>query len=207
MNVETIAMNPAQAQSKMLAYRQALRRRKAKEVREEYERLETAYSELAKGRTLIDPIAAIRESGFNEQGLPNLAIARADRKFVQLHMNSYGEREKTIAFNSSRFDRWSADRRTVGMYFSVPDMPEGGKRPDWRGARAMVPLIPVDVRPTREGSERDWHILFEAEWEPYTPPVDPILLKRIHGDLFTVLAAWDLTPIERSVLAAMRNGE
>lgn len=37
-------------------------------------------------------------------------------------------------------------------------------------------------------------------WQP-VPPTDPLLLRHLHGDLYAVLAAWDLTPLERAVLA------
>jgi hypothetical protein len=36
-------------------------------------------------------------------------------------------------------------------------------------------------------------------WE-YVPHPDPILLKRLSGSLFVVLAAWDLTELEQKVL-------
>jgi hypothetical protein len=39
-------------------------------------------------------------------------------------------------------------------------------------------------------------------WRP-APPVDPMLLRRIGlADLWVVLAAWDLTPVEQAALAA-----
>lgn len=72
--------------------------------------------------------------------------------------------------------------------------------PDYqlRGYRALVPLIPPNLRPARALVR--YVILFEAEWEP-VPPTDPLLLRHLHGDLYAVLAAWDLTPLERAVLA------
>ena len=47
-----------------------------------------------------------------------------------------------------------------------------------------------------------FHILWEVEqWDP-TPPVDPALVRHIRGDLWAVIAMWDLTELERAVLAA-----
>lgn len=43
-------------------------------------------------------------------------------------------------------------------------------------------------------------MLFEAEWRP-EPPKDPALLRHIGGDLYSVVAVWDLTELERAVLA------
>jgi hypothetical protein len=61
-----------------------------------------------------------------------------------------------------------------------------------------VPLVPPNLRPAR-GLNR-YCILFEAEWEP-VPPTDPMLLRHLHGSLYAVLAVWDLTPLERAVIA------
>jgi hypothetical protein len=70
----------------------------------------------------------------------------------------------------------------------------------WRPAKAIVPLVPIHLRPKR--GLANYHILFEAVWEPL-PPSDPMLLRRIgKGDLWLVVAAWDLTEIERAALAA-----
>ena len=60
--------------------------------------------------------------------------------------------------------------------------------------------MPVDIRPKR-GIE-NYHVLFEAIWQP-VPPVDPMLVRRLgEADLWVVVAAWDLTEVERTVLAS-----
>lgn len=66
---------------------------------------------------------------------------------------------------------------------------------------AIVPTIPPRLRPPHNLS--GYHILWEAEWgqEDVLPPGDPALLRHLGGDLYAVLAVWDLTPLERSVLA------
>jgi len=71
-------------------------------------------------------------------------------------------------------------------------------------AQALVPLVPIHQRPKR--GLANYHILFEAEWR-LIPPKDPLLLRRIgHADLWIVCAAWDLTEVERAVLAGKLNG-
>jgi hypothetical protein len=51
---------------------------------------------------------------------------------------------------------------------------------------------------------RHYVTLFEVDqWEP-VPPTDPALLKHIAGDLYAVLAVWDLTELERAVIAGTR---
>ena len=70
----------------------------------------------------------------------------------------------------------------------------------------MVPLIPPRFRPSNNDLHR-YHILWDVQgaWEA-EPPKDPFLLSRIHGDLFAVLAVWDLTELERAVLKGIRAG-
>jgi hypothetical protein len=71
----------------------------------------------------------------------------------------------------------------------------------WGGRqRAMVPHVPPALRPIH--SLDGYATLFEVEeWAPDpTAPADPALLKHIGGDLYAVLAVWDLSELERSVL-------
>lgn len=37
-------------------------------------------------------------------------------------------------------------------------------------------------------------------------PVDPFLLKHIMGDTYAVIAEWELTELEASLLGSMRSG-
>ena len=63
-----------------------------------------------------------------------------------------------------------------------------------------MPLVPIDLRPKR--GLANYHILWEAIWQN-VPPVDPLLLRRVGpGDLWIVVAAWDLTEVEQAALAA-----
>jgi len=62
----------------------------------------------------------------------------------------------------------------------------------------MVPPVPPGLRPA--SAIGNYHVLWEAEWERVAP-ADPALLKHIGGDLYAVLAVWDLTELERAVLA------
>ncbi len=65
--------------------------------------------------------------------------------------------------------------------------------------KAMMPTVPIHLRPKR--GLQNYHVLWEAEWEP-VPPRDPYLLRRIgKADLWLVVAHWDLTEVERAALA------
>jgi hypothetical protein len=44
-------------------------------------------------------------------------------------------------------------------------------------------------------------VLWEVEEWKRIPPVDPALIRHVRGDLWAVLATWDLTDLERYVLS------
>ncbi|OWK42111.1 hypothetical protein FRUB_04189 [Fimbriiglobus ruber] len=65
-------------------------------------------------------------------------------------------------------------------------------------------MIPLDVRP-KPGIPENACILWEVEqWADHrldvAPDIDPYLLKHITGSLYAVIAEWDLTELERSIL-------
>ncbi len=63
-----------------------------------------------------------------------------------------------------------------------------------------MPIVPINLRPKR--GLANYHILWEAEWHNVVP-VDPLLLRRLgKGDLWLVVAAWDLTEVEQAALTA-----
>jgi hypothetical protein len=69
-----------------------------------------------------------------------------------------------------------------------------------RSGHAMVPIIPPRYRPARSRLPR-LHILWEVPAWTLVAPIDPALLRHLRGDLWAVLATWDLTPLERAVLS------
>src|SRR5215831_21256773 len=125
-------------------------------------------------------------------GLPKLAVARADWSQVWVTMNSH-----EVVFSDKQ---WHGNRgalvgehtvRVAGEY--VP--------PTYRRARTVVPHVPPRCRPKR-GRIGMFHVLWEVEEWNLVPPVDPALLRHLRGDLWTVLATWELTDLERAVLSA-----
>ena len=68
----------------------------------------------------------------------------------------------------------------------------------------MVPIVPLHLRPKR--GLQNYYTLWEAEWGPIVPK-DPMLLRPIgKGDMWLVVAAWDLTEVERAALSTRLNG-
>lgn len=155
----------------------------------------SAYQKLAQGKLIIKALESIATAGLGEDGLPKLAIARADAKLCHLTMRGDGG----AVMDSGQ--RTPAPRRgavsTVRFDFPSGTFPAATR---WRNAESVVPHPPLHLRPKR--ALQNYTILFEAEWRRAVP-VDPFLLRRLgKGDLWLCLAMWDLTPVEQAALAA-----
>jgi hypothetical protein len=154
------------------------------------------YKAIEHGKMVIQALASIAAAGLGEDGLPKLAIVRADAPVCHLSLPYDG---------SARFS--TKPYAPDAHWRCYVDLPPGSFPPTQRRNRnyfqAQTPLVPIHLRPRRGLGA--YHILFEAEWRPI-PPRDPMLLQRVgRGDLWIVRAAWDLTEIERAVLAGRIN--
>lgn len=188
-----------EAKERYHAYRDAARATHDSED----EALMRAYREVARGRNIIDLRQTIQAGGVDEHGHPRLAVMRADVRWCWLH-----ERDPYGAVTFAPVQR-PHPRRRAGIYTfpagTLPALEKGQHHvTGWFGSsyRAMVPVIPPDLRPRR--GLRNYEILWEVDrWEKMPPPPgDPALLKHIYGWLYVVLAVWDLTPLEQAVLGA-----
>jgi hypothetical protein len=163
-----------------------------------------AYQLLAQGRLVVQALKSIGDAGLNEKKQPRLAICRADAATVSFSSSADGSAVMRDARVQPRHRNNSWSHAAVIQSRSVFAFPRGTFKdaadiPSWRGITATVPLIPLNLRPRR--ALQNYHLLWEAQWSPL-PPHDPLLLRRIgRSDLWLVLAQWDLTPVERAVLA------
>jgi hypothetical protein len=166
-----------------------------------------AYRAAKRGLPIISLSRAFDIGGFHDNGLPKLAIVRADAKKVWVDASDRSQQGARLVFADRE---WSRTRgalvgaHTVTVDTSVSRQVGTSASRRWR-ASTIVPLIPPRHRPKR-GRIGNFHILWEVdEWTP-APPKDPALLRHIRGDLWSVLAVWDLTDLERLVLSQRRNG-
>lgn len=184
MNVQKLSTTSFQAMTALREYKQH---------RDVYDKrdweIERIYRQIAKGKTVISVNDAIRNAGLDEQFRPRLAIMRADQTVCEC-------------------DTWESDlvtfknvynSKAAEWYFQVP----WSGRPKVRFERhtARLPRIPPQHRPAA-GTLSNYHILWEADWTDL--PHDPYLLKRIGKDAWVVLACWNLSEVEMSVLRAHR---
>lgn len=188
MNVATITMDRDLAREKLREYRRGLHRR----ADAEWSAAATAYEALAEGWPVINLREAILAAPVDAQGRPRLAVARADRSQVHL-----------VGGWASRHQLTFTTRLTAaqGRGLEVTIL---GANHDQPGGFALVPMVPPRQRAHRD--LRKHFILWEVEaWADRRinakPDRDPYLLQSLGGDLYAVVAEWDLTDVERMVMA------
>ena len=186
MDIQPITMDKKLAREHFERYRALVRKRSQKED----VALMRGFKALSQGRQIIDIVTVMKAAGVDELFRPNLAIIRADAK--ECFFINYIRPDEGARFTPVRSPAPNATRRC----FTLPSdaLPKGAETVR---AKAMVPIVPAQYRP--HDAISNYHILWEAEWQA-EPPRDPVLLKRIAKYTFVVLAQWDLTELERSVL-------
>lgn len=191
MNVPTLTMPTDLAREKYEQYKTALEERE--QTTEDTEIL-LGYKALAAGKQLLNLHDVFRTCPLTDKGLPKLAVARASWKWC--HFNVSGNFGVFASSRQYTYVRsWKRTKPHGHIRIREAAMPKGTKGT----GRALVPIIPATIRPKAADLSR-YFILFEAEWQPI-PPCDPLLLSRLSGSLYVILAAWDLTELERAVLA------
>lgn len=189
MDVATITMPKEKAIEAYRAYRKSVRENPDNKADQA---AMLGYQALARGKAVIDIQKAFHAAGLDSLGRPKLALGRAHWKIVDfwagygkevLNFKGVGLNGKGATYLEQSVRPWSEPNQLLSQ-----------KR--WR---ALVPMVPPNIRPGKTQLHL-YHILWEASWEE--APVDPFLLKHLIGPLFAVLAAWDLTEMERAVMSA-----
>lgn len=199
--VSKINMPKEQAKIEWKKYCAALKKRKEKYLKI----MKEAHYQMKEGKELIDIYEVMKKAGLNEKSQPLLAIARADQKLAYFDKRDSGTGVfGTSSSNWSSSIDWNKDRielpqKTFDIHWQRKDQ--------WRIDKKMlstkVPIIPVELLP--EGELKNYYILWEAKnWEELPETKDPFLLKRISENLFVILASWDLTPLEQSIIRGMK---
>jgi len=190
MNIQTITMPRKEAHEAFREYREAFRRDgQARDAA-----LMRGYKALAKGRQVIDLGDVMKVAGVDELQRPRLAICRADATRCRLEAWQDG----ALRFWMDREGGGHESRRFVAVPAGTFSWPTNTDvRWALRKFFAIVPMIPPRYRPVSALS--NFHVLWEATWQT-EPPKDPMLLRRLDGMLFAVLAVWDLSELERAVL-------
>lgn len=195
MDVATISMEEEKAKEALDNYRSLVKEKRT----EEDEAIVRAYKEVVKGNQLLNIVDAMKVAGVREDGYPVLAICRADENTCGVEGMSRNGAATFVGYKDE--PRWIGHRSTHRRVHVPPDT--FPRRDRWLGSvETMVPLVPPHHRP--KAHLQNFHVLWEVEEWTVVPPRDPMLLRRLGGDLFAVLAVWDLTDVERAVLSMRR---
>lgn len=233
MDLATIEVPAEVARREFLAYRESLRTERDEQRRAEDEQLMRAYRAAARGARLIRLTDVLRAGGVQSTEvpetqwvtagsgrrghtertgrmlvaqLPKLAVCRADieRVFCRGINTAGGVRFTYVPDNWQLRETHTRKRFDVANgTFEVPALAAS----TWPHEMvSMAPSVPPALRPRTH--LRNYHLLWEAEWKQpkrLVPPGDPALLHHVGGELYAVLACWDLTPLEQAVLAGTRG--
>ena len=216
MNLQTIEMPAEEAKQAFHEYRRAIRSAKTAVVNSEDAQIARCYRALSEGRQVMNLDDAMRQAGEDENGLPRLAISRADRERLAMERNWLTGR---VSMYPAVLRNWVSShpyRDQVFRWDATFSVREGTiTRPNWNRTgqvvvsdfEAIVPNIPPALRPPHD--LKNYHLLWEPKWEVRRnragAPGDPALLKHLGGPLYAVLATWDLTLVEQAVLGVTRN--
>ena len=191
------------ARKKFLEYKQAV---DSGSATPEDAELRAAYQQLSMGRTVISLHKAMQGGGIDSNGRPVLAVANAAARWVSFCWTAGSLCDSNgswLGAASAFVSDWDLHSRGRGRtaYRATKTgtfrFPRNYFPLRLQGdIQARVPLVPPAVRP--KADLRKYVILWEANWEE--APADPYLLRRVTHDLFVVLAQWDLTEVERTVL-------
>ena len=168
--------------------------REYKEHRNRYDKrdweIERIYRAIARGNTVISVVDAIRRAGFDGEGRPKLAICQASALAC---VCIYRSDHLTFAIApETSFETSFYNRSRLCGKIKIPVSTQ------WRtDTKALLPRIPPQYRPHGD-TLGYYHMLWEADWQGI--PADPYLLRRIGRDAWVVVAAWELTDVEMSVL-------
>jgi hypothetical protein len=205
MEVPTIKMDREEARRRLEAYRAQLRR----SADAEYGAVAAGYEALVEGTPVMQFGPAIRNAPRDEKGRPKLALARADRLQVKLRWSS----GPILTFDCTKDFRQSVYVDSLLVRQVNMGANHGMRDPQHRylltvQGYALVPLVPPEALAAIGGRTylREHLVLWEVEeWadQPIraVPDRDPLLLRPLHGDLCAVVASWDLTDLERAVMA------
>jgi hypothetical protein len=191
MNLPTIEVTEEEATAKLAEYEKQL----STERTAEDEAIAQAYSAARRGLQVIRLTEVIKMGGYFDGGLPRIAVAGAT--WPECFVVWSGDDLIFCDENRNRNQGALVGNHSVRVPMrdiAVPDVR------NWRRGHAPIPLVPPNHRP-KPRRLRHCHVLWEVEQWNQVPARDPALIRHIRGDLWAVLAIWDLTELERAILA------
>lgn len=212
MNVEQIGISKEEAEKKFKAYQEKVKSLRTTEVETQYAKemklFEKTYKLLAEGKKLLDLDAVVTAANVDDSHRPMLCIARSDRK--QTKLTWYGNQPR-LSFNSyTQFDSGREGELNIEIQMDRSNRytPLEGEANWFKQivGYSYVPLVPENIRTGRQ--LRDHYTLWEVKkWSDTelgkNVDRDPLLLKRLYGNLFSVEDSWDLTDVEALIMKSL----
>jgi hypothetical protein len=173
-------------------------------IEREDEALKKAYAAIAAGCRVFNMNTVLRDAGlFEGTHMPKIAIVRADAQVVRFHRATM-DGNSACKFTGSRRG-YLHDIESKHTMFSQSLF---GEKVTWEWRRAqniwqieqyaaVVPFIPPRFRPA---NLENYFVMWEPLWRKTPPAPDPFLLRALGSGLFAVVAQWDMTPLEQSIL-------
>lgn len=194
MDLAEIEIDKQEAAERLAEYQQLV----YEERTVEDEAIAAGYRAAARGLPIISMRRTIAAGGFHDDGFPKIAAVAATATACFAWWDGG---DLVFADAPGRDNRGAlVGKGTVRVQVAGDDVPHARKRGQWSAASTIVPIIPPRFRP-RPRRLAHCHVLWEVEKWTREPPHDPALLRHIRGDLWAVLAVWDLTELERLVLS------
>lgn len=192
MNIKTFSEVKSTAHAKWREYRNA---EKAHKDNKMYTELKKLYWRIKRGEVLFDIQQVIKAGGMHDNWHPKLAICRANAKTAACMRRWDG----AVTYRP-KDSHWYRDK---AAYVELP----AGVLPAWKREgnayqlelEAPLPLIPPRCMPSKLTD--DHYILWEVDEWKLVPPTDPYLCRRITKYIFAIEAQWNLTELEKTVMA------
>lgn len=195
MKIEKVSMQRQKAKRLWQEYCQVLKT-KQKDYLKEIKEIKACYYQLSKGRPLINIVDVFKKFGFNEKHEPILAFAPAKERFVRFTQGQYSESRRGEGYFKEDTDPPSWKDK-IWLSLPVDTFPRLERTMDLN-IRTPVPIIPPKFLPK---SLRGCYLLWEVEsWETARPKKDPILLRKIHGNIYAIMSGWALTDVEAMIM-------
>ncbi len=166
--------------------------------------LMAVYGHLKHGGKIVDIYKAFHKAGLDEDGHPKLGISSFDSKWCYLYKKKNGG----AIFSNENKDSWTVYAvKGIGDTQLPADTYEWGEKfSEGTRFKCVAPVVPFRVISIASVklTPQHYHVIFEPEvWSKSkvpTPPGDPILGKMLTPNIFGVIATWDLTELERSII-------
>ncbi len=209
MEIEKIQMPKEKAKAEWKVYNELIKKRHDKYLEE----MKKCMYQLSQGKALIDIYKIMEKAGVNKNYQPKLAIARADWKevyfckkdsgrgfFAGSSRDWYTKSDGDIDLQPETFCQWLRTKDDINMKDGTVRQADNLWNIDKSKVKTKTPIIPATLMP--EGNLKEYYILWEVQrWEDLPEQKDPLLLKRITENLFVILSAWDVTPLEQSIIS------